>query len=347
MPRLSPAPAARPSLPAPRLAAAAALALLSGACAAQAPRYHLVNLGNVMMATARGVADDGTVYGAWAGQPAYWNGQAWRMIQDGHRHGAVTANQDTAGLLAGTVTRSNGVQAGVVWHGKGTDPARIANPSGGVDVAPTAMNASQVVVGNADQAPGGALQRCFRWEAGVSQDLGTLAAGDACTASGIDDQGVIAGTANVVPGGPGHAFTWQDGRFTDLGSLGAEGATAAGINRLGHVVGTAALSPQAGQAIGHAYLWTGGALRDLGTLGGANSTAVAVNASDTVVGYSDTLAGSSGFLWSNGTMYPLESLVDGADGWLLSGPAAIGDSGVIVGLGFYQHFAYSFMLVPE
>lgn len=123
-------------------------------------------------------------------------------------------------------------------------------------------------------------------------------------AFGINDSGQIVGTSN------GRALVWQNGALTDLGP-----GLARAINASGQIVGAG--------SNGHAVLWQNGTMTDLGTLGGNLSDATGINASGTVVGMS-RLAGQisfNAFLWQNGTMTDL-------------GPGmakGINDSGLVVG----------------
>src|SRR5262245_49299165 len=68
-------------------------------------------------------------------------------------------------------------------------------------------------------------------------DLGSLGGVYSYThASDINATGQVVGMSN------GHAFLWQDGIMTDLGSLGRGDSSAAAINDVGQVVGTAGAS---------------------------------------------------------------------------------------------------------
>ena len=79
-----------------------------------------------------------------------------------------------------------------------------------------------------------------------------------------------------------------------------------------------------------------------------HSGALAINGSDTIVGVSaDASRKTTGFLWTEGTMYPLDSLVDDAADWEFQTPAAINDAGAIIGFAWYQGFPHEFMLVPQ
>ena len=71
-------------------------------------------------------------------------------------------------------------------------------------------------------------------------------------ANGINDQGQVAGWSGTA-GGYYHAFLWQNGTMTDLGTLpGGWSSSACGINNLGQVVGESLTA----DGLWHAVLWT-------------------------------------------------------------------------------------------
>jgi probable HAF family extracellular repeat protein len=131
---------------------------------------------------------------------------------------------------------------------------------------------------------------------------------------------------------------WQNARPSDMGNIGgAAWNTPMAINQNGVVVGFANVQP-GGALLAHAFIWTkGGGMKDLGTLPGqgvdAQSQALGINDQGQVVGISCTagFASCAAFLWQNGVMTNLNSLVAaGYDDQLLAAND-INDEGVITG----------------
>src|SRR4029077_20392879 len=85
-------------------------------------------------------------------------------------------------------------------------------------------------------------------------DLGTLG-GVLTFATAISARGQVIGASTITTGAQ-HAFLWQDGVMTDLGTLGGANVASfpGAINALGQVVG---FSGPVGQN-GHAFLWQKG-----------------------------------------------------------------------------------------
>ena len=193
----------------------------------------------------------------------------------------------------------------------------------------------------------------------------------------INDSGQVVGgsgsCANTIlpPIAAGvHALLWErDGTPTDLGNLGGDGIediTLPGIGNIalyisnnGQVTGGSALP---GNKIAHPFLWTrekgndcaptglNGCMRDLGLLpGDVLGASLAVSEDGTVVGTSvDATGGQRAFLWKNGVMSDLNTLIPSgspfASLWFAS---AINSRGEIVGYGLTNGGdVHGFLAVP-
>lgn len=165
----------------------------------------------------------------------------------------------------------------------------------------------------------------------------------------MNDQGQTVGTSGlcsntlIVPPivGP-HAVLWDsDGTPFDLGNLGgtvditlpAVGNRGLYINNRGAVVGGSTL---AGNKTAHAFVWTRDAgMKDLGVLNGdVNSGALAINDRGEIVGVSNDEKGNlRPFLWRNGLMTDLNTLVPTDSPLHLIFAIGINNRGEIVGFG--------------
>lgn len=220
---------------------------------------------------------------------------------------------------------------GGTMTGLGTlmDPLAEAHATGfGINNAGQIAGTSNVNVG-----ANFAINHAFLYSSGTMRDLGTLG-GRNSFGYAINNAGQVVGRSQVAitPGtspntdmAPYHAFVYNGGRLTDLGTLGGNNSAAYGINNSGYVVGTSQI---AGDAATRAFIYRSGRMVDLGTLGGSNSTAYGINDARHVVGSSD-LPGNTrthAFLYDGVTMKDLGTL-----GGLSSVAKAVNNAGQIVG----------------
>ena len=189
---------------------------------------------------------------------------------------------------------------------------------------------------------------------GEIHSLPPLAGDTVGFALGINDFGQAVGSSGGCANTPGfpfpvgpHAVLWQNGVPRDLGSLSPGGSrlnVAAGINNLGMVVGGSEVA-----GANHTFLWTSATgMQDLGLLetdlGNVPGSGFgAINNHGQVVGVScvnDPLCDttnphflSRAYLWQNGKMVDLNSLVVGGEPLYLVFATQINDAGEIIGFG--------------
>ncbi len=136
-----------------------------------------------------------------------------------------------------------------------------------------------------------------------------------------------------------HAVLWEkDGTITDLGNLGATAVNIGlSINNQGQVAGASSLTATSTPGGGtNAFLWTRGTgMRNLGTLpGDVASGGQGINDAGEVVGLSiDPSGNPRAFVWQNGVMTDLNTLVPANAPLFLLDAGAINSRGDIVGFG--------------
>lgn len=204
---------------------------------------------------------------------------------------------------------------------------------GGTSSAAFAINDAGQIVGSARNSSG--LMRAFLYtrSAGMRQIASLDNPQTESWASDINAAGQVVGRLKV--GSLTRAFLYApEAGLKDLGTLGGYRCLACRINDAGQVVGAADVH----DGSRHAILYdkdTG--LKDLGTFNGPNSVARAINNFGQVVGYADYVNRSTGhthaFLYHDGKMIDLNSLIDPTAGWTLSEASGINDFGLIVGKG--------------
>jgi probable HAF family extracellular repeat protein len=136
-------------------------------------------------------------------------------------------------------------------------------------------------------------------------DIGTFG-GTFSEAVGINDNGLVAGSSLLAGDAVIHAFVWQKGVTTDLGTLGGPNSVAPEVeqpNSRGEVAGfsdTLTLDPNRENCFAGffgdlptpytclPFVWRDGVMTALPTLGGNNGIAAAINNRGQVVGLAET-----------------------------------------------------------
>ena len=148
-------------------------------------------------------------------------------------------------------------------------------------------------------------------------DLGTLRNVQSAHAFDINEAGQITGYAGS------HAFLWEDGVMTDLGTLGGSGSVGQAINESAQIAGYSSLFTAG--AGNRAALWDHGSIINLtpDLTGSQTSWANGINDLRQIVG---TINSDTPFLWQNGTITTLPHLGGGG-----GNASDINNAGQIVG----------------
>lgn len=245
-------------------------------------------------------------------------------------------------------------------------------------------NAGQVV-GWSDWASsnGTVYYRAFMYEGSMMQNLGILPGASDSVASGINNSGQVVGrsysgvnnvflysggamTALGISSSPvvkindagqvlgnkragENPFIFSGGVTIDIGSLGGLHTWANAINNNGDVVGASDLSGTTTEAHPFFYSYSTGTMQDLGLLAAASqSWAEGLNDLGQVVGRS--FMGNGGwhaFLYSEGLMQDLNSLVDPDYGWVIQAATDINEYGQIAAYGYNSIFGGSHALLLD
>lgn len=196
------------------------------------------------------------------------------------------------------------------WHAFLYSKGKLIDlhPSGAEQSLAWGINDHGTVVGEHNLP--GRTSRPFKFENGVISYIDSIEG----TAKSINNLGQITGHYYLT-GSDGqiddHAYLYQNGAISNIGSLGGTTTFARDINELGQIVGESALYPRTpnGSPPLHAFLYSSGAMLDLGSLdGGSNANAVN-NRGDVLGTYwftnSSGRIGTRPFLYKNGVMTDL------------------------------------------
>jgi uncharacterized membrane protein len=233
-----------------------------------------------------------------------------------------------------------------LWQGKGLI-ALPALPGGNNSAAVDVNNAGQVAgfSENGTQDSACLAPQVFDYETvvwGPKNQMKTLQplTGDTVSeAYAINDNGDVAGASGscITPGtsaGLLHAAMWHRGKSVELPTLGGTLDNAGhAINQRGAVAGDASVP---GNSTLRAVLWsTPKKVVDLGTLPGDNySEGWGLNDEGQAAGESCNSSTCRGYLWQNGVMTDINTLIPPNSRYSLAFAFAVSDRGNIAGYGF-------------
>jgi probable HAF family extracellular repeat protein len=143
---------------------------------------------------------------------------------------------------------------------------------------------------------------------------------------GLSDEDAVTGSAAVEPFGR-HAFYWDNGSFTDLGTFGGPVGEGLAINDAGHAVGRL-FTPA---FVNRPFLYGSGVLVDVGTVGPSpGGTAKSINNRGDMVGADEDAARmpQRGWVGRLGTLRELAPLIEEGCFHVVD-PVDVNDAGVI------------------
>jgi len=179
---------------------------------------------------------------------------------------SIAQGINDAGRVVGTqqiLTGANVVTEGGVFNGTGFKPMHDFTNSGQTSNT-TAINSQNDMVGSAVPTGTSDLQPRAILVTGsntVAHNLGLLNGGNFSEARAVNDSDQVAGLASTNGLSGNHAFLYDNGQLTDLGTLGGSTSRADAINGVGDVVGEADTNVET-----HAFLYSGGPMLDINSL---------------------------------------------------------------------------------
>jgi probable HAF family extracellular repeat protein len=291
-----------------------------------------------------------------------YEGNAYSVNESGQATGAATnAIADQYSFLGGTQTRA------FLWE-DGT--MQDLKTLGGPDAFGQFVNDHGQIAGFSYTSSNGASPPIdmFLWEKDTGmRDLGNLG-GTVVNPFWLNNRGEIVGGATTAGDQEYHPFLWDGAKLNDLGMFGGNSfGQAQWVNEVGNVVGTAAYPDQVTY---HAALWKrGNEVRDLGTVSGDRcSWAWDINERNQVVGTSFArqgvcffghqedlnLTAQHAFLWEDGSIIDLNTVVPPDSKLSLSVAWYINDRGEVAGAGLppgvpikdTEFHGHPFVLIP-
>jgi probable HAF family extracellular repeat protein len=244
-----------------------------------------------------------------------------------------------AGRVAGQAQTASGQQRAFVYD-LHTRTMTNLGTLGGTWSAAYGVHYESVV--GASRIAGDARVRAFRYQGGTMSALPVDLGGDSA-AKGTNGADIV-GYSCVAGNTSCRAFLFSAGTATYFGST--TGKTVGNdINSNSEIVGSFTVGTSTGA---HAFLRdANGTMTDLETLGGTNSEALGINELGDIVGTSQNSAGAPrAFVWRDGVMTNLNTLIPSGSGWILETATGISDSQQIVGTGLFNGVRRAYLLTP-
>ncbi|MBW4597893.1 MAG: DUF3466 family protein [Brasilonema angustatum HA4187-MV1] len=250
---------------------------------------------------------------------------------------AVTSINNFGQVVGNSVNENNFTGNNPLLYSQGRTQSLVALNN----AIPYAINDKGEIVGGAQK------NGPFLYKNGTVVNFGT----EGTVAYDINNQSQVVGILNT-----NKAFLYQNGTTTALGTLpGDNYSSAEGINDKGQVVGVSAPTSISN---GQAFLYSSSTnLINLGRLFPTDlySVALDINNNGQVIGfsgsnpnfYSNSGIGIRAFLYSDGILQDLNSLISRDSGFTITQARAINDQGQIVGAATFNGQLRAVVLTPE
>jgi probable HAF family extracellular repeat protein len=350
-----------------RLSGLVIIYLLVSAQSAAAQKYDIIDIGTLRSdesSIATGINNSGDVVGISTDKKGQTSAFYWRdgKIKQVHglkkKHSFATGVNDS-GQVIGYELEGKGTKRAFIYSIDKDDPVELPTLDGGMQTLASGINNSGQVVGRCagehhdhqgDHEDG---ERAFKYSEGSIIDLQKSfglerLGGKRSDAICINNHGRIAGHFYTsVHIGYSRGFFHEEGADPiDIGSLGGNNTVVSGINDSDQVVGYSHIL----NGDLRAYVWDRihGFLTINPFPGGTQSLAYDINNRGQIVGASDSIVKRlRAFIYTDGRLQDLNSLITSGSGWELVTARAINDRGQIVGEGVIGGERRAYLLNPR